>query len=82
LEWILNGGEDYVLLGTISGSDAAAAKAELMEAGLPLYLIGEVEAGQASVEMITEGKAGIDPNRQYPKQRTRIDKRGYNHFTD
>lgn len=82
LEWILNGGEDYVLLGTISGSDAAAAKAELMEAGLPLYLIGEVEAGQPSVEMITEGKAGIDPNRQYPKQRTRIEKRGYNHFTD
>lgn len=58
LDWILYGGEDYVLLGTIAAEDAAAAKAELAAAGLPMYLVGEAEAGPAAVELVRDQAAG------------------------
>ncbi|RXZ81495.1 thiamine-phosphate kinase [Paenibacillaceae bacterium] len=44
LDWILYGGEDYVLIGTIDPQDAQAAKAALNAEGIPFYAIGEVEA--------------------------------------
>ncbi|GGD94623.1 thiamine-phosphate kinase [Paenibacillus nasutitermitis] len=80
LEWMLGGGEDYVLLGTMAASDAKAAKAALMEAGLPMYLIGEVEAGPAGVDMIAEDRHS--GHRAEQEKRIPIQKKGYNHFTD
>ncbi|SFT15607.1 thiamine-phosphate kinase [Paenibacillus sp. BC26] len=84
LEWILYGGEDYVLLGTIAAADAEAAKAELAEAGLPMFIIGEVEAGGAGVELLRDldggsGRSGGGTGR-YEVLREQIAKRGYNHF--
>jgi thiamine-monophosphate kinase len=82
LEWMLYGGEDYVLLGTIASVDAREAKAALSEAGLPMYLIGEVEAGPAGVELICEatGVRGKGDKGMPPERRQQIAKRGYNHF--
>ncbi|SDX60270.1 thiamine-phosphate kinase [Paenibacillus sp. CF384] len=79
LEWILYGGEDYVLLGTIAAADARAAKAELAEAGLPMFIIGEVEAGGAGVELIRDLDASRGTGR-YEVLREAVAKRGYNHF--
>lgn len=69
LEWMLYGGEDYVLLGTADAGREAELKERFREAALPLFVIGEVEEGVPGVEMETaEGK------------RKAILKRGYNHF--
>lgn len=69
LDWILYGGEDYVLLGTIRQHDAAAAKLAFNSQGLPFYLIGQVEPGEPGVALHTGGKQTIA-----------LRKRGYNHF--
>ncbi|QHW33010.1 thiamine-monophosphate kinase [Paenibacillus rhizovicinus] len=74
LEWILYGGEDYVLLGTIAAGDADAAKAELEAAGLPMYLIGVAEAGPAAVALVR------DYNERGQAKQEPLAKRGYNHF--
>ncbi|REE68710.1 thiamine-monophosphate kinase [Paenibacillus taihuensis] len=74
LTWILYGGEDYVLLGTMAAADAQAAKAELAAAGLPFYVIGEVEAGAAGVTLIRDFDSRNEPKREA------LAKRGYNHF--
>ncbi len=72
LEWMLYGGEDYVLLGTMARDDAEAAKAAFREEGLPFYIIGEAEEGAPGVELAAgRGTGGI---------RRALDKRGYNHF--
>ena len=80
LEWILYGGEDYVLLGTISASDAHKAKAELAANGLPMFLIGEVSAGSAGVELIRDIKRSSGHQFAAVAPREPIAKRGYNHF--
>ncbi|AZN43405.1 thiamine-phosphate kinase [Paenibacillus albus] len=79
LNWILYGGEDYMLLGTIAAADAQAAKAELAAAGLPMYLIGEVEAGPAGVALIRDF-AERGSGKLAEPQREALAKRGYNHF--
>ncbi|EFM11887.1 thiamine-monophosphate kinase [Paenibacillus curdlanolyticus YK9] len=76
LEWMLFGGEDYVLLGTIDAADAEAAKAEFAKEGLPFYLIGEVEAGDPEVMLVTAGNGGGSSS----ERRRPIPKRGFNHF--
>ncbi|WP_269462737.1 thiamine-phosphate kinase [Paenibacillus baekrokdamisoli] len=84
LEWMLYGGEDYVLLGTITPSDALAAKAELAAAGLPMFIIGEVSAGPAGVTLIRDAepqkrRVGVGQfTTEHPREP--IAKRGYNHF--
>ncbi|RAP73880.1 thiamine-phosphate kinase [Paenibacillus montanisoli] len=83
LEWILYGGEDYVLLGTMAAADAQAAKAELAEAGLPMYIIGEVEAVGPGVDLIRDldhVQAGGRRGAGYSPVREKVAKRGYNHF--
>ncbi|TYP68684.1 thiamine-phosphate kinase [Paenibacillus methanolicus] len=75
LEWMLYGGEDYVLLGTIRPDDAEAARAALAAEGLPMYVIGHAEAGAAGVALIRDRGAGGSASR-----RDEIAKRGYNHF--
>ncbi|GFN29817.1 thiamine-phosphate kinase [Paenibacillus xylaniclasticus] len=78
LEWMLYGGEDYVLLGTIEASDAAEAKSAFSAEGLPFYIVGEVEQGAPDVELVTSvpGAGGSSTER-----RRHVPKRGYNHFT-
>ncbi|XEC95552.1 thiamine-phosphate kinase [Paenibacillus tarimensis] len=72
LEWILYGGEDYVLLGTIAQTDADSAKSELAEHGIPFYMIGVVEEGEPGVWLTGDGTG----------KRMAIAKRGYNHFAE
>ncbi|WP_274649103.1 thiamine-phosphate kinase [Paenibacillus humicola] len=79
LEWMLYGGEDYTLLGTMAAGDAPAAKAALAAAGLPFYVIGEVEAGPAGVELIRAPAAGRGAQ-SLAQRREPLAKRGYNHF--
>lgn len=69
LEWILYGGEDYVLLGTVQQHDAEATKQAFNSHGLPFYLIGLVEAGEPGVTLNTGGKHTVA-----------LHKRGFNHF--
>lgn len=74
LDLMLYGGEDYVLLGTMAAEDAAAAKEAFHQEGLPFFLIGEVEAGEPGVELITRKQNGKSLSR------ARLEARGYNHF--
>ncbi|CAH1224057.1 Thiamine-monophosphate kinase [Paenibacillus plantiphilus] len=80
LEWMLYGGEDYVLLGTIAAKDAAEAKAALAAEGLPMYMIGTVEEGNAGVELIQEGPHSGWSQAAAKERRVSLAKRGYNHF--
>ncbi|WJH35181.1 thiamine-phosphate kinase [Paenibacillus sp. CC-CFT747] len=69
LEWILTGGEDYVLLGTLP-EEAVAATAEAFAAeGLPFFRIGTATSAFAGVRLV-----GIDGEER------RVAKSGYNHF--
>jgi len=83
-EWILYGGEDYVLLGTIAAEDAAQAKALLNRKGLPMYLIGTVEEptedGEPQVELLHEGEHLGRGDSAKQSRRERLSARGYNHF--
>lgn len=69
LDWMLYGGEDYVLLGTIDAADEAEARRAFREEGLPFFVVGEVEEGLPGVWLETA-----------PGQRRAVPKRGYNHF--
>ncbi|WP_020618784.1 thiamine-phosphate kinase [Paenibacillus daejeonensis] len=75
LTWMLCGGEDYVLVGTIASSDAEAARTELNGLGIPFYVIGRVASGEggASVSMETTSASGT-------VRRSPVARRGYNHF--
>lgn len=69
LDWILYGGEDYVLLGTADREHEAALRRKFREQQLPFFVIGIVEEGAPGVELETaNGK------------RKPLLKRGYNHF--
>ncbi|MCM3630950.1 thiamine-phosphate kinase [Paenibacillus glycanilyticus] len=72
LEWMLYGGEDYVLLGTMEQSDAEAVQAAFHAEGLPFYIIGETSAGTPAVQLIRSTDRG--------EQKQPLAKRGYNHF--
>ncbi|WP_276353904.1 thiamine-phosphate kinase [Cohnella caldifontis] len=69
LDWILYGGEDYVLLGTARREDAPGIAEAFRAEGLPFFVIGTTEEGPAGVWLHTaEGR------------KRALDKRGYNHF--
>ncbi|WP_123041874.1 thiamine-phosphate kinase [Cohnella candidum] len=72
LEWMLYGGEDYVLLGTAERRNAEAIQTRFRAEGLPFFVIGETESGSPGVYLDSQ-----DPGRA----RKPIAKRGYNHFT-
>ncbi|MFX3636172.1 MAG: thiamine-phosphate kinase [Candidatus Pristimantibacillus sp.] len=84
LEWMLYGGEDYVMLGTMDAADATATQAAFHAEGLPFYIIGVTEAGIPRVELVKnlasvtheEEEAGTEME----TQRVQIAKLGYNHF--
>ncbi|MBD2847150.1 thiamine-phosphate kinase [Paenibacillus sp. IB182496] len=68
LDWVLYGGEDYVLMGTIAADDAEQAGAALRARGIPFYRIGVVESGPSGVWLDRGGG------------RAPLAKGGYNHF--
>ncbi|KIL36037.1 thiamine-monophosphate kinase [Cohnella kolymensis] len=70
LDWVLYGGEDYVLLGTADHRHEAAMKEQFRAEGIPLFIIGEVEQG--APEVLLEASSG---------RRQQILKQGYNHFS-
>lgn len=72
LEWMLYGGEDYVLTGTVSLESVDSLKAEFHRHGLPFYVIGGTEEGPPGVELIPISAAG--------GSRVKVAKKGYNHF--
>lgn len=70
LDWVLYGGEDYVLLGTADRRYEAAMKELFRSEGIPFFIIGEVEEGTPDVFL--EASSG---------QGQSILKQGYNHFS-
>lgn len=69
LDWMLYGGEDYELVGTVQAARAVELCDTLQQYGATPMLIGEVVAGDVGVTWVdTQGK------------RTGLKKRGYNHF--
>ncbi|MCU6711823.1 thiamine-phosphate kinase [Paenibacillus sp. J5C_2022] len=87
LDWMLYGGEDYVLTGTVAGEDADEVREAFHREGLPFYIIGQVEAGDPGVELLLSD-AGSDRSGHSGGAKARgfgrtipIEKRGYNHFS-
>jgi thiamine-monophosphate kinase len=69
MDWILYGGEDYQLIGTVTAEQAADMKLRFERAGLPFYCIGEVRSDFVGVKLRSLTGAVTD-----------VEKRGYNHF--
>ena len=69
LEWMLNGGEDYELIGTVAKEDWSSVKELFQEHHESIYQIGYVEDKGTSVWM------------SYKDQKFKLDKKGYNHFS-
>lgn len=70
VEWMLYGGEDYVLVGTVRADVATRVQADFHAFGVPFYTIGHVTAGQPAVELL-----------RHSGRVEAIMKRGYNHFS-
>lgn len=88
LDWMLYGGEDYVLTGTVAGEDAAEVGEAFHREGLPFYVIGQVEAGDPGVELVLSaegpgrpGQSGRMATVSGMRRTIPIEKRGYNHFS-
>ncbi|MFB5664335.1 thiamine-phosphate kinase [Alteribacillus sp. HJP-4] len=69
LDWMLYGGEDFELIGTIPAADWPRLQNMMAAADQPVFSIGEVTEGPASVILNT--KIGKDE---------KLTKKGYNHF--
>ncbi|WP_269758068.1 thiamine-phosphate kinase [Thalassobacillus sp. C254] len=69
LEWMLFGGEDFELVGTVRENDWELLSEAMKKEGLSLYKIGTVKEGRGEVWLKKE-KNGL----------VRLNKKGYNHF--
>ncbi|WP_079914490.1 thiamine-phosphate kinase [Paenibacillus sp. 32352] len=69
LDFILFGGEDYQLVGTMPAEHAAAMQMKFKEAGLELFIIGYVNGETKGVRLV-QSSGSVLP----------IEKKGYNHF--
>lgn len=69
LDWLLFGGEDYELIGTMPRMYAEQVGGAVQATGLPFTVIGEV----------TDSFAGVRMRRSDGRTET-LDKKGYNHF--
>jgi thiamine-monophosphate kinase len=67
-EWILYGGEDFELVGTVPPSAFDLLQKKCTEEGISLTKIGHVEVGPSEVLLIHNGK------------QTKLKKSGFNHF--
>lgn len=66
--WVLNGGEDFVLVGTLPQAILQAVQLKFAQENLPFHLIGYVAEGNGEVWLIEDGI-----ERSLPKK-------GFNHF--
>ncbi|SDI26490.1 thiamine-phosphate kinase [Alteribacillus persepolensis] len=66
--WILYGGEDFVLLGTVSPSDWPRLQEAMKQQSIETYWIGEVKEGSPHVMLTDQSHTKI------------LQKSGYNHF--
>jgi thiamine-monophosphate kinase len=71
LGWMLYGGEDYQLVGTVAPADWPELKRRCAAEGIDLYVIGTMSDVHQSVKM-TDGNGSTQI----------IEKKGYNHFAD
>ncbi|WP_347552649.1 thiamine-phosphate kinase [Pseudalkalibacillus hwajinpoensis] len=69
LNWMLNGGEDYELIGTVSEDNWEHLKQLFNDHHASLYRIGYVEDQSPGVWTV------------YKDQKFKLDKKGYNHFS-
>lgn len=69
LAWILYGGEDYELLGTVAKEHVPALQAAFVESGLQLHVIGYTTDDFTGVRLL-RADGTTEP----------LEKRGYNHF--
>lgn len=80
LEWMLYGGEDYTLLGTMASEKAAALQQQFRAAGIPMFVIGSTEAGKPGVDLVQEEPHSPRGAGSGTAARMPLEKRGYNHF--
>lgn len=74
LDWILYGGEDYILVGTASVNDIGKLAAIFQNNNHSFFQIGHVESGTGQVWLESW-------NKQFEKmERTVVMNKGYNHF--
>lgn len=66
--WCLFGGEDYLLIGTMSKSSFQKLNQTFDQKGIPISIIGEVTGGSGTVYLSNNNKKEILP------------KKGFNHF--
>lgn len=71
MDWILYGGEDYVLVGTLPSDQVSRLRRDFNSVGNELYIIGDVVSrhSKGSVQMVDRGG-----------NLRSIDKKGYHHF--
>lgn len=69
-QFVLFGGEDFQLLGTVSKSDWEHVKASFAQANIPITQIGYVKDGDVNVLMMKNGEL------------EKLNRRGYNHFSN
>ncbi|MFD0960873.1 thiamine-phosphate kinase [Paenibacillus chungangensis] len=88
LDWMLYGGEDYILTGTVTGEDAAEVREAFLREGLPFYVIGQVKTGDPGVELLLSDEgfgqsqhSGAARGGRGSRRTILIEKRGYNHFS-
>jgi thiamine-monophosphate kinase len=68
LQWILSGGEDYVLLATLDPLAAADIREDAADAGYDFFLVGEIVQGSSMELVRTDGS------------RTKFTAAGWDHF--
>jgi thiamine-monophosphate kinase len=66
--WVFNGGEDFVLVGTLPKHLVSSVREKFTQEGLFLYEIGCIEEGKGEVILLEDGK------------KLPLHKQGYNHF--
>ncbi|ERI11722.1 thiamine-phosphate kinase [Aneurinibacillus aneurinilyticus] len=71
LDWAFYGGEDYRLVGCVSAKHKENISRAFAERELPLYWIGEVQAGSPEVRIHWQNG-----------ESTTLPKKGYNHFNE
>lgn len=74
LDWILYGGEDYILVGTMPRATWKQMKIQCEEAKIALYEIGYTQNGDGGVYLQSWN------DRLTARQQTKLHKRGFNHF--
>jgi len=76
LQWILYGGEDYKLVGTLDTELLESVGKSFEQAGLSFHIIGYVEDGAPEAVLLRSSKG------QAAQDKVKLAKRGFNHFNE